>query len=50
MHMDFHYKDKTVMKLSYLYDGNSYAGKTSPLYWDGAMDAHHAQVPYTFIN
>ena len=25
---EFHYKDKSVAKLSYLYNGNSYTGKT----------------------
>ena len=32
---DFHYKDETVVRPSYLYNGNSYTGKTTPLYWDG---------------
>ena len=31
---DFHYKDKTVVRLSYLYNGNSYTGKTAFVYWD----------------
>ena len=32
----FHYKDKTVVVVrpSYLYDWNSYTGKTASLYWD----------------
>ena len=34
MYEDSHYKDKTVMRPSYLYDGNSYTGKTTSLYWD----------------
>ena len=29
----FHHKDKTVMRPSYLYNGNPYAGES--LYWDG---------------
>ena len=29
-----HYKDKTVMRLSYLYNGKSYTCKTASLYWD----------------
>ena len=36
MYGDFHYKDKMVMRLSYLYNGNTYTGKTS-LYWDGPL-------------
>ena len=31
---DFHYKDKMVMRLSYLYNGNSNASKTAFLLWD----------------
>ena len=30
---DFNYKDKTVMRLTHLYNGNSYTGKTA-LFWD----------------
>ena len=29
-----HYKDKTIMRLSYLFNGNSYTGKVVSLYWD----------------
>ena len=32
--MDFYYKDKTVVRQSYLYDGNTYTDKTTSLYWD----------------
>ena len=31
---DFHYKDETVVRLSYLYDRNSHAAKTASLYWN----------------
>ena len=31
---DFHYKDTTVVRPSYLYHGNSFIGKTVSLYWD----------------
>ena len=31
---DFYYKDKTVVRLSYLYHGNSYTGNMASLYWD----------------
>ena len=34
---DFHYKDKTVLRPSYLYDGNPYTGKTIYLYWDSPL-------------
>ena len=30
-----HYKDKTVGRPSYLYNGNFYTGKKASLYWDG---------------
>ena len=33
--LGFHYKVKTVVRPFYLYNGNSYAGKTASLYWDG---------------
>ena len=32
-----HYKGKTVMRLSYLYNGNSYTGKMAYLYWNGPL-------------
>ena len=35
---DFHYKDETVVRLSYLYNGNSYTGKAEILYWDGPLN------------
>ena len=35
---DFYYKDKTVMRPSYLYNGNPYTGKTAYLYWDNPQD------------
>ena len=35
----FHYKDKAVMRLSYLYNGNSYTIKTTCLYWDSPLVA-----------
>ena len=37
---DFHYKEKMTIRLSYLHNGNLYAG----LYWDGPQDlfcVHH---------
>ena len=36
---DLHYKGKTVMRPSYLHNGNSYIGKTTSLYWDGSQAA-----------
>ena len=32
-----HYKGKTVVRTSYLCNGNSYTGKTTSLYWDGPL-------------
>ena len=32
-----HYKDKTVMRLSYLYQGDSYTGKMTYLYWEAPL-------------
>ena len=37
MYEDFHYTDMTVMRLSYLYDGNPCTGKMTTLYWDGIL-------------
>ena len=34
---DFHYKDKMVIGLSYLYNGNPYTTKMASLYWDGTL-------------
>ena len=35
---ELHYKEKTVIRPSYLYNRNSYStGKTTSLYWDGPM-------------
>ena len=31
---DFHYKDKAIVRPSYLYNWNSYTGKTTSLYRD----------------
>ena len=38
---DFNYKDQKVVRQSYLYNGNSYTGKTASSYWD---------VPQKFID
>ena len=32
MYGDFHYKDKTAVKLPYFHNWNAYAGKTASLY------------------
>ena len=37
---DSHYKDKTVVRPFYLYNGNSSTGKTAFLYWDGHVIAN----------
>ena len=31
---DFHYKDEMVVRMSCLYNGNPFSGKTASLYWD----------------
>ena len=42
---DFHYKDKAVVRPSYIYNGNPYTGKTASLYWD---TRHSPLVPMCF--
>ena len=37
----FHYKDKTVVRPSYLYNGNSLASKTVSLNWEDSQNAKH---------
>ena len=34
---DSHYEDKTLIRQSYLYDGDYYTGKTASLYWDDSQ-------------
>ena len=34
---DSHYKDKTVSRPSYLYNGNTISGKTTSFYWKGVL-------------
>ena len=34
---DSHYKDKTVVRPPYPYNGNPYIGKKASLYWDGPL-------------
>ena len=43
---DFHYKDKMVSQPSYLYNGNSFTGKTS-LYWDGPQKRYTSWWVYS---
>ena len=38
----YHYKDKTVMRRSYVYSGKSHTGKTI-LYWNGPQFTQHIQ-------
>ena len=40
---NYHYKDKTVMRPSYLYNGNSYPGKTAFSYWDNPQITNYRQ-------
>ena len=35
---DSHYKDETVVRPSYLYNGNPYTAKMISLYWDGPLN------------
>ena len=42
----FHYKDKTVMRLSYLYNGNFYIVKMAFWYWNCL---HRVSAPFTDI-
>ena len=37
---NMHYKDKTVMRPSYLHNGNPYTGKMTSLYWDNLQKAN----------
>ena len=37
---DFHYQDRTVVRPSYLWNGNSYTGKMPSLYWDNSQVLH----------
>ena len=36
--MECHYKDEVVSRLSYVYNGNPYTGKTVSLYWNSPMN------------
>ena len=38
----YHCGDKTILWPSYLHNGISYTGKTTPLYWIGALEWVHA--------
>ena len=40
IYWDFRHKDKTMVRPSYLYNGNSGAGETAFLYWDNLMFNH----------
>ena len=46
----FRYKDKTVMRASYLYNGNSYTGKTTSLYWDRALIPLHKNNIFMWVD
>ena len=45
---NFHQKDKTVSRLSHLYNRNPYTGKTVSLYWIGAQRSN-SQTNYELI-
>ena len=44
MYVDFHYKNKTVIEPSYIYNDNSYTDKSVSLYRDGPLGA--IQISY----
>ena len=44
MYVDFPYKDKMVVRPSYLYNGNSYSCNMTSLYWDGPL------IPWPFVS
>ena len=46
---DFHYEDKTVVRQSYLYNGNSYIGTMSSLYWNRPLDLCIARSSGTIV-
>ena len=46
---DFHDKDKTVVKLSYLYHGDPYTGKMGSLYWDAPLKLCHITIHYDWL-
>ena len=41
-HGDFHYEYRTVVRPSYLYNGNPYTDKTTSSYWDPVIYMMHA--------
>ena len=45
-YVDFHYKEKMVVRLSYLYNGNSHTGKTTSLYWNGPQIPANRKCPH----
>ena len=44
----FHSGDKTILRPSYLHNGISYTGKTTSLYWIGALLGHETMV-YCYV-
>ena len=45
IYRDSHYKDKTLVRPAYLYDGNSCTGKTPSVYWDGPFISNTISFP-----
>ena len=45
--MDFHHKDKTVVRQSYLYNGSFFTSTTTSLFWDGPRDWISATLLYS---
>ena len=50
MYMDFHVKDKTVMRPSYLYHEYPYTGKTTFLYSDSPQTTTHRKFGLILVN
>ena len=49
MNGDFHHNDKTVVRPSYVYDGNSYTDKTRSLYWDSLRWIESYDIHIVFL-
>ena len=57
MYMNFHCNDKMVMRLIYLYNRNSYTGKTTSLYIEAAtiifqilVNTTLAEIPWLLVS
>ena len=47
---NFHYKEKTVVRKSYLYNGNPYIVKMASLYWDSPLEYFRfSTIQYKYV-